>query len=470
MHFTDSMPSDGDQPDASERRGYMRHAPNSLSYVHLDETNGGILINLSEGGLAVQAAMSVMEDELPRVRLQMPLSTTWLEASARVVWTSDSRRTLGIEFVNLPDDHRAQLREWMTIEAKTGTPSSATVAPPSESQLGVPPEHEIPMKASRPPRPRVLSAQPKEFDVAALLTSTETGAAALPKPVRRAAEQVSPMPVVTKPAAVAPKAEGAPSNAQGRYALLVVILAILSLAAGWEAGRGNILQTIEALFLPSSLAPKNSTGSPAATRAAATSAPADFEVVDGNNQAWLVPFAGPTSGVAAGPALPSVPARNLASANEGATTNSHAYQLWTLAAPQSARSRSVQTAAAPVLPTAQNGPIPGTLGPTDPNFNLVPPSQEPQRSSTLTQPEVIQRVEPIYPTDAYHERVSGTVKLEARITETGAVTGVKTISGPPMLVPAAITALRQWRYKPEMLDGHAVASDIVVTIQFDLPH
>jgi TonB family protein len=470
MHFTDSMPSGGEPSRASERRGNSRHAPNSLSYVHLDETNGGILINLSEGGLAVQAAMSVMEDELSRVRLQMPLSTTWLEASARVVWTSDSRRTLGIQFVNLMDSDRAQLREWLASEAKTGEPSSAVVLPPSESPLQIPIEDEIPIKTIRSARPRTQNAQAKDFDLAALLSSAEAARAALPKSVQRAAESASPIPVVPKTVPVARQEEKKNSSSRSGYALLVVILAILSSAAGWEAGRGDVFQTIEALFLPSSVAPKSSAVRSAPQRTPSVSAPANFEVVDANNQAWLVPFAGATSAAGGGPALPSVPAKNLAAQDQGSTNSSRTYQLWTLAAPQSAHSSAVQTGAAPVLPSSsQNSSVPSTLGPTDPNFNLLPPSQEPERSSTLSSPQVIHRVDPLYPTEAYRERISGTVKLEATITESGTVTNAKAISGPPILIPAAMTALRQWRYKPEMLDGHAVNSDIVVTIQFDLP-
>ncbi|HTZ72343.1 MAG TPA: TonB family protein [Candidatus Aquilonibacter sp.] len=470
MHFTHSMPSGGDSPDASERRGYARHAPNSLAYVHLDETNGGILINLSEGGLSVQAAMSVMEDDLPRVRLQMPLSTTWLEASARVVWTSDSRRTLGIQFVSLVESDREQLREWLATETKAPADSAGIASPPSESRIDVPLEHEIPMKAIRSARPRIHSAEPKEFDLAALLASKETAAAAALASIQRVPEPPSPaLHTVPKSATVPEHVEKKTPSSQGGYALLVVILAVLSLAAGWEAGRGNMLQTVEALFLPSSVAPRSLVASGAASRSTPNGAAANFEVVDANNQAWLVPFVGPASAAAGGPSLPSVPARNLAAQDQTSPDSSHSYQLWTLAAPQSSHSRSVQTAAAPVLPSSQSSPLPGALGPTDPNFNLVPPAQEPERSSTLIPPEVSHRVDPVYPTEAYQQRISGTVKLEARITESGAVTNVKSLSGPPILVPAAMTALRQWRYKPEMLDGHAVASDIVVTIEFDLP-
>src|SRR5215467_13048922 len=104
MRPIDPTPTDSESYSGPNRRKSPRISSNSLSYVNLDETNGGILLNVSETGLAVQAAMNVMEDVLPHVRLQIPRSKMWIEGSARVVWTSDSRKTLGIEFDHLPEE------------------------------------------------------------------------------------------------------------------------------------------------------------------------------------------------------------------------------------------------------------------------------------------------------------------------------------------------------------------------------
>ena len=90
--------------------------------------------------------------------------------------------------------------------------------------------------------------------------------------------------------------------------------------------------------------------------------------------------------------------------------------------------------------------------------------------SSLIEPKLTRTVQPIYPTAALTQHVEGQVKIHARIQADGSLTDVSPVSGPPLLISAAESAVRQWKYKPEMLDGHAVASDVVVTVQFTAPH
>ena len=155
MPFSDAI-SKSDSFE-SERRQSARHAPDSLSYVHLDENNGGILINLSETGLAVQAAVAVMEDDIPRLRLQMPRSKTWLETSARVVWAGDLRRTVGIEFLNSTEEFRQHLREWLAAKGPAVAPSAEAF--PLQTESHATNVEEIPLRSIRTssqPRPRAV--------------------------------------------------------------------------------------------------------------------------------------------------------------------------------------------------------------------------------------------------------------------------------------------------------------------------
>src|SRR5262249_14382852 len=82
--------------------------------------------------------------------------------------------------------------------------------------------------------------------------------------------------------------------------------------------------------------------------------------------------------------------------------------------------------------------------------------------------QLVSSVPPVYPTLAKTQRLSGDVKIDALIDEDGRVTGMKVISGPVMLHQAAMDALRQWRYKPAMLNGSPVSMHLMVTIQFRL--
>ena len=76
--------------------------------------------------------------------------------------------------------------------------------------------------------------------------------------------------------------------------------------------------------------------------------------------------------------------------------------------------------------------------------------------------------EPIYPPIARAAHVGGTVVLHATISSSGAVESLTAISGPAMLQGAALDAVRQWKYKPYLLDGAAVPVDTTITVNFNL--
>ncbi len=75
---------------------------------------------------------------------------------------------------------------------------------------------------------------------------------------------------------------------------------------------------------------------------------------------------------------------------------------------------------------------------------------------------------PVYPTIAKAAHVQGTVYLEATIAKDGSVRDVKVLSAPSMLDEAALTAVRQWRYTPSLLNGQPVEVLMTVTVRFAL--
>ena len=81
---------------------------------------------------------------------------------------------------------------------------------------------------------------------------------------------------------------------------------------------------------------------------------------------------------------------------------------------------------------------------------------------------LIRRVDPVYPPMAQAAHIQGTVLLEALISKDGTIENLRTISGHPMLVPAAISAVSQWRYKPYILNGEAIEVETQITINFVL--
>jgi len=101
----------------------------------------------------------------------------------------------------------------------------------------------------------------------------------------------------------------------------------------------------------------------------------------------------------------------------------------------------------------------------------VPKVATPQRvrvSQGVTQGLLIRKVQPNYPPLARQARIQGSVLLQAEISKDGTIENLRLISGHPMLAPAAIEAVKQWRYKPYILNGEPVEVETQITVNFTL--
>ncbi|HTR49029.1 MAG TPA: energy transducer TonB [Verrucomicrobiae bacterium] len=81
---------------------------------------------------------------------------------------------------------------------------------------------------------------------------------------------------------------------------------------------------------------------------------------------------------------------------------------------------------------------------------------------------LLRRVDPVYPQIAKTAHVSGTVVLHAVIAKDGTIQQLEYLSGPPLLMRAAMDAVREWRYKPTLLNGEAVEVDTTIQVVFTL--
>jgi TonB family protein len=88
----------------------------------------------------------------------------------------------------------------------------------------------------------------------------------------------------------------------------------------------------------------------------------------------------------------------------------------------------------------------------------------PEAAHSLLAREIV----PAYPQLARQARIQGEVILDAEISKTGSVENLKAASGHPMLIPAAIDAVKQWRYRPYVLNGEPVAVQTQITVHFSL--
>src|ERR1700674_3487314 len=169
-----------------DRRLQMRTTPASRAYVELGGTNGGIVLNISETGMAVAAADPlVVDDYHPRIRFQLPSSGQSIEISAQIVWLAESKKSTGVRFVDLSAEARNQISNWIAtekpapeFEGLTPAPVESLIPATLESFLEEPigsvfPEQDQPSspeliahtasQASKIVTPEILDANPPTF-------------------------------------------------------------------------------------------------------------------------------------------------------------------------------------------------------------------------------------------------------------------------------------------------------------------
>jgi protein TonB len=81
---------------------------------------------------------------------------------------------------------------------------------------------------------------------------------------------------------------------------------------------------------------------------------------------------------------------------------------------------------------------------------------------------LIKKVTPPYPPLAKQARIQGTVKFNAVISKDGTIQNLTLVSGHPLLVPAATEAVKQWVYKPTLLNGDPVEVLTTIDVNFTL--
>ena len=114
------------------------------------------------------------------------------------------------------------------------------------------------------------------------------------------------------------------------------------------------------------------------------------------------------------------------------------------------------------------GGLPSAAPPPPPPPKPKPPAAPIRVGGNVAAASLLNQVKPVYPPLAKAARVQGTVKFEAEISKEGAIQNLKLVSGPPLLVQAAMAAVQQWRYRPTMLNGEPVVVLTTIDVNFTL--
>lgn len=242
----------------------------------------------------------------------------------------------------------------------------------------------------------------------------------------------------------------------------VCVFTFVSLGAGWLAGHGDWRDAAQRMRAVVST-------EPAIIRQEAQPAlppkPLEIEIVDANKHHWIIPMDPRERGVATAPGQPI----------SGTASHRSAIVIpnSTLPAPRGSRPA---VSAANALPPELKSPAadPNSLlsmsaasGPAGP-VNFPAPRPPVVRQSGIQPGELIHKVDPAYPKAAIAEKVEGMVKIVAVIGADGNVKNVQPVSGPRLLIPAAMDAIRQWRYSPTLLNGQAIETQRQISVTFRL--
>jgi protein TonB len=113
-----------------------------------------------------------------------------------------------------------------------------------------------------------------------------------------------------------------------------------------------------------------------------------------------------------------------------------------------------------------SGPVGGVPAPPPPPKAAAPARIK--QGGNVTAASIINQTRPIYPPLARQARIQGNVVLHAIIDKEGMVAQLEVVSGHPLLVQAALDAVREWRYKPTLLNGDPVEVDTTITVTFTM--
>lgn len=128
------------------------------------------------------------------------------------------------------------------------------------------------------------------------------------------------------------------------------------------------------------------------------------------------------------------------------------------------------------IPGGQLGGVIGGILGSNSNAAAVPklvapvPTKRIRISQGVTEGRIIQKTEPQYPPLAKSARIQGQVVLAAIISKSGEIENLVLVSGHPLLVPAALEAVRKWRYRPYLLNGEPVEVETTITVNFVLSY
>jgi len=508
---SESLVDEDSSPQPLERRAFPRWTIRPFRYIELGQDNGGVLLNISESGLAVTSARILAEDHLSNIGIQFAELRDWINVSGQIAWISESRKKAGIRFVNLTEEARGIIASQISLEQSRAEDHVQSVITPPDAAA---------IRADIPKIPRLEILKP--VDTPSGIPLQEQWRAAVPSSlslpsvpgdILPAAKVVAPRQIwkrsQSKPKprlTYRPEVSRAASEQLRRLAAVLVLAAVVGLAIRWVAESPSVRHEVIG-FIAENTKVLNNRGSQAVEF---QPTPSDHNV--NGSEAPLAPMHPQVRSrerSIVGPAVNNVPRRAKTPPLKSPPSKLSERAAVIVPTPAHANAPSQSVVSSPVQPAqiiATPAPSPSASGPsatasaevvkekelspppkqpvvpvtptwsvsvsTDPYPSIrIPPdisSQKASRGSSLQIGRATSRVEPVYPEEAKRQGVEGTVKLHVVVGRDGTVQSAEPISGPTLLAKAASSAIREWHYAQTLLAGQPVETEQDVVVNFRL--
>jgi periplasmic protein TonB len=474
----------------SERRRYLRVRVESLTSVNLGPDNGGIVVNASEGGLRVRLVGPVKLTELLPIGMTLHGKGDRFEASGQIAWTDDSGRAAGLEFIQLKNESRQQIRRWIALSDSTGSAlPEATPAPPATplKEPSSSEEHLVSTTvASSTLGPTVEEPLPppeeaQRFDP--VLSERATSAADQPyepwntyQLSSETQSALSPREELREPWR---KKYGTPDQAakvgwqQVVRRFIPVVLAGL-LVGAWVvfmlSNPGGLRQTFVGLrtMVTAALWPSEEAVQPAAP-------------VEAQPGPLRAPRRRGTAKVRRGPvAVPHSSSPGTAALLDEAKPPSKTPSGWHIhVIEQNNEKRSVRLRGGPIIRLREWATSGEPRASSDARPTMTASAQAPAPAAASEAPVTADappvsgglresRPMPDYPPLALEKNLQGRVVLRALIGRDGSIQDVQLLSGPPLLASAVLDAVRRWHYTPFYRNGQPVEMPTQITVEFTI--
>jgi TonB family protein len=508
-----------DFPRASERRRITRQRICSLAYLEVGADNGGMVLDLSERGLALQAFNPLIGLTRVNLRIQPPKSRRRIAAAAEIIWLSESQTEAGLRFLELSEDARTEIADWISAEAAVPEPPSledstsqkitdVPSAQVSSAQPSSAPSYEgqdrnreewFPLFGDLNPdestenqnafndsprtstdsgtfalqlgfaRSETFSGDPAiEPDSSAQAPHERSGDEEIPAPAPPASSAAvshirhPPLKSSVSPAAVPQPFLPEQFRKWGTIAVVCTCIALVFLFLGMAISQGLLRDHSARVGAVSSPAPATPpaavTHDTSSDSAAIPSEPAGARTqrADSEKVSRAAQIEVRDKHSRDNSQPRMLGGETAASAAMAPSTN--------VRLPDAAKS-DAQNTTVPSLPVwsvqaAASHNQPASMPTTNPV-----PLRVPERRSECY---LLYRVEPLYPREAREQRIEGTVTVHLQIGTDGRVKSSRELSGPAPLVPAALAAAREWRFIPALLNGQPIDSEKDVSIEFQL--